>query len=257
MGLKRSRTSLRDLTYRAANALQALKPVWMMSPTSAAQYIRPNSIRFDLLVIDEASQMRPEFAVSAILRADQIVVVGDANQLPPSDFFSASLSDGEGDGDDGSATEDTESILDLANQRLRRKRRLRWHYRSQHERLIQYSNREFYDRDLIIFPSPRTDDELLGVKCHYVGGTYDASINQQEAQAVIEEAYRLMRAYPERSLGIATMNIKQADLIRAEFDRLMLEQREVRDYIDYHSGGSTSSLSRISKTCRVMNATLS
>lgn len=236
LGLRRSRTSLREVTHRAARALQALKPVWMMSPTSAAQYIRPNSVVFDLLVIDEASQMRPEFAVSAIMRAQQIVVVGDANQLPPSDFFASATMDDD-DGDDVSATADSESILDLANQRLRRKRRLRWHYRSQHEALINFSNREFYERDLIVFPSPTTDDELLGVKCEYVGGSYEASINQQEAQAVIEEAYRLMCAYPDHSLGIATMNIKQAELIRAEFDRLMLERPEVREYMQYHGRG--------------------
>lgn len=236
LGLRRPRTPLREVTHRAAAALKALKPVWMMSPTSAAQFIRPGSLTFDLLVIDEASQMRPEFAVSAIMRAEQIVVVGDANQLPPSDFFSASGADDD-DQMDETVSVDSESILDLANQRLRRKRRLRWHYRSQHEDLIQYSNREFYERDLIVFPSPTTDDQLLGVKCRYVGGTYEASINQDEAQAVIEEAFRLMRAYPERSLGIATMNAKQAELIQNEFNRLQLEEPEVRAYIDFHNNG--------------------
>ncbi|WP_017668276.1 DUF4011 domain-containing protein [Sandarakinorhabdus sp. AAP62] len=236
LGLRRPRTSLREVTHRAAAALKALKPVWMMSPTSAAQFIRPGDLTFDLLVIDEASQMRPEFAVSAIMRAEQIVVVGDANQLPPSDFFSASGTDDDEDMDE-TVVVNSESILDLANQRLRRKRRLRWHYRSQHEDLIQYSNREFYERDLIVFPSPTTDDELLGVKSRYVGGTYEASINQEEAQAVIEEAFRLMRAYPERSLGIATMNAKQAELIQNEFNRLQLEEPEVRAYIDFHNNG--------------------
>lgn len=236
LGLRRPRTPLRDVTHRAAAALKALKPVWMMSPTSAAQFIRPGSLTFDLLVIDEASQMRPEFAVSAIMRATQIVVVGDANQLPPSDFFSSSGAEDDEDMHE-TVSVTSESILDLANQRLRRKRRLRWHYRSQHEDLIQYSNREFYERDLIVFPSPTTDDQLLGVKCRYVGGTYEASINQEEAQAVIEEAFRLMRAYPERSLGIATMNSKQAELIQNEFNRLQLEEPEVRAYIDFHSNG--------------------
>lgn len=239
LGLKNprmSRTPVRDVIHRSGNALRALKPVWMMSPTSAAQYIRPDSFDFDLLVIDEASQMRPEFAVSVVLRGKQIVVVGDANQLPPTDFFSTAGDDGDVDGDEGPSI-DNESILDLATSRLRHKRRLRWHYRSQHESLIQFSNRQFYDRDLVVFPSPTTDDELLGVKSFYVGGTYEASINQAEAEAVIEEAFRLMRAFPQRSLGIATMNSKQAELIRNEFDRLILEAPEVRSYIDAYAGG--------------------
>lgn len=236
IGLKRPRTALRDVVHRAGHSLQALKPVWMMSPTSAAQFIRPNSLSFDLLVIDEASQMRPEFAVSALLRSSQIVIVGDANQLPPTDFFDATANPDDGD-DDTTVQVDTESILDLANQRLRRKRRLKWHYRSQHESLIQFSNRQFYDRDLVVFPSPTIDDDLLGVKNHYVtGAVYEASINQREAEAVIEEAFRLMRTYPERSLGIVTMNSKQTELIQNEFERLTLEAPEVRRYIEEYQG---------------------
>lgn len=242
LGLKKPRTPIRDITHRAGGALQALKPVWMMSPASAAQYIRAGSLNFDLLVVDEASQMRPEYAVSSILRGQQFVVVGDTNQLPPTDVFAMSTdSDDDGIDDDaagGGMKVDTESILDLANERFRDRRRLKWHYRSQHESLIQFSNRQFYDRDLVVFPSPTTDDELLGVKHRFVeGATYEASINQKEAETVIEEAFGLMRAYPQYSMGIATMNAKQAELIQAEFDRLVLEAPEVRHYVDAHAGG--------------------
>lgn len=242
LSLRRPRTPIRDVTHRAGRALQALKPVWMMSPASAAQYIRAGGLVFDLLVVDEASQMRPEYAVSSILRGDQFVVVGDTNQLPPTDVFSVSTdSDDDGFNDDGSPetmSVNTESILDLANERFRNRRRLKWHYRSQHESLIQFSNRQFYDRDLVVFPSPTTDDDLLGVKHRFVeGATYEASINQKEAEAVIEEAFGLMRAYPQYSMGIATMNAKQAELIQSEFDRLILESPEVRKYVDAHAGG--------------------
>jgi very-short-patch-repair endonuclease len=231
---------MRAVAERAGAALQALKPIWMMSPTSVAQYIRPGSLQFDLLIVDEASQMRPEFSLSSILRADQFVVVGDANQLPPSDHFQvASLSDE----DDGvGVDENTESILDLANQKFRQKRRLRWHYRSQHESLIQFSNREFYEKDLVVFPSPcGNDDELLGVKCIYVPSiyddtVYDASINQREAETIIEHAFGLMQSHPERSIGIVAMNAKQTELIRNEFDRLILEEERVREYVQNFEG---------------------
>ncbi len=240
LALKKPRTPIRDVVHRAGGALQVLKPVWMMSPASAAQYIRPGSLKFDLLVIDEASQMRPEFSVSAVLRGQQFVVVGDANQLPPSDHFQMSSDDSD---EEGSVAQDTESILDLANQRLPRKRRLKWHYRSQHESLIQFSNRQFYERDLVVFPSPMgNDDELLGVKCVYVpelypDTIYEASINQREAEAVIQEAFRLMQAYPDHSMGIAAMNAKQTELIQNEFDRLILEQPQIRRYVEEFAGG--------------------
>lgn len=243
LALKRSKTPLRDVVHRAGAALQTLKPVWMMSPTSTAQYIRPGTLTFDLLVVDEASQMRPEYAISAVLRGAQFVVVGDANQLPPSDHFQTSGVDGaggDGTGGDGvGVSEDTESILDLANQRFRRKRRLKWHYRSQHESLIQFSNREFYQGDLIVFPSPMGDgDDLLGVKCRYVAdAVYEASINEKEAEAVIEEALRLMLTHPERSIGIAAMNAKQTELINNQFERVVLEQPAIRAYLDEYAGG--------------------
>lgn len=241
LGLTRPRTPLRDVVHRAGRAMQALKPVWMMSPASAAQYVRPGSLDFDLLVIDEASQMRPEYAVSAILRGKQFVVVGDANQLPPSDHFQLAATQDDDD-DDSGLDSGTESILDLANQRLRRKRRLRCAYRFQHERLINFSNRKFYENDLVVFPSPHgNDDELLGV--HYVhvpsiqpDTVYESSINQREAEAVIAEAYRIMIAHPENSLGIAAMNAKQTELIQNEFDRLGLERPEVRNYIERFAG---------------------
>lgn len=240
--LTRPRTPLREVVHRAGEALQVLKPVWMMSPTSVAQFIRPGELNFDTLIIDEASQMRPEYSVSCMLRADQLIVVGDANQLPPSDHFQmASAND---DDDDGiGVDENTESILDLANQRFYRKPRLKWHYRSQHESLIQFSNREFYDRDLVVFPSPNSnEDELLGVKCMYVPSihadtVYDSSINQREAEVIIEHAFGLMQSHPERSIGIVAMNAKQAELIQNEFDRLIVEDERVAKYVEAFSGG--------------------
>lgn len=241
--LTRPRTPLRDVVHRAGQALQALKPVWMMSPTSIAQFIKPGTLEFDLLIIDEASQMRPEFSVSCILRADQFVVVGDANQLPPSDHFQvASVDDGDDDSDGIGVEDSTESILDLANQRFRTKPRLKWHYRSQHESLIQFSNRQFYDRDLVVFPSPMAnDDDLLGVKCFYAPSfypdtVYEASINQREAQLIIEQAFGLMQTHPERSIGIVAMNAKQTELIQNEFERLIAEEESVRKYVDAFSG---------------------
>ena len=241
--LTRPRTPLRDVAHRAGKALQALKPVWMMSPTSIAQFIRPGSLAFDLLIVDEASQMRPEFSISCIMRANQFVVVGDANQLPPSDHFQvAATDDGDDDGDGVGVDENTESILDLANQRFRTKPRLKWHYRSQHESLIQFSNRQFYDRDLVVFPSPMgNDDDLLGVKCVYApliypDTAYESSINQREAELIIEQAFGLMQTHPERSIGIVAMNSKQTELIQNEFDRLIVEEERVRKYVDAFSG---------------------
>jgi very-short-patch-repair endonuclease len=220
---------VRHLIRRAAGALQTMKPVWLMSPLSVAQYVPPGTASFDLVVIDEASQMRPEYAVGAIARGKQVVVVGDTKQLPPTDFFEVKGVDQE---DDEDYDVDTESILDLALTRFNTARRLKWHYRSQHASLIAFSNREFYDRDLVVFPNPVTRDDLLGVKHIFVGGTYGNRVNEKEAQAVIEAAVGLIYARPELSIGIATMNSDQRDLIFREFERILEDDDKVRSYYE-------------------------
>lgn len=111
IGKRRAHMALRRLFLTASRAIQRIKPVLLMSPISVAQYLTPGQIEFDLLVIDEASQVRPEDALGAIARARQIVVVGDEKQLPPSSFFDRLLADGgDGDGDldddDGGEAED-------------------------------------------------------------------------------------------------------------------------------------------------------
>lgn len=242
LGLKRPRTPMRDVIHRAGSALQTLKPVWMMSPASAAQYIRPGAVEFDVLIVDEASQMRPEYSVSAIMRANQFVVVGDTKQLPPSNHFGATVTI-EDDDDRVGVDADAESILDVANQRFRRKRRLKWHYRSRHESLIKFSNRQFYDDDLVVFPSPSSNgDDVLGAKLHYVpdmkeGTYYQSSINQKEAEAVLEETLRLMTNYPTYSLGIAAMNAQQTELLNNEFDRLRLKYPAIDRYVQAFGDG--------------------
>ena len=80
-------TPVRQLLARAGRAIQTLKPCFMMSPLSLAKFVAAGNLEFDLLVIDEASQMRPEDALGGMLRTKQIVVVGDPKQLPPTDFF--------------------------------------------------------------------------------------------------------------------------------------------------------------------------
>ncbi len=143
---------VRKILARAGRAVQALKPCFMMGPQAVAQYLTPGAIAFDLVIMDEASQLKPEEAIGAIARGGQLVVVGDPKQLPPTSFFSRM--NPTPDDDEQYATTDAESILDVCTSHFRPPRALRWHYRSQHHSLIAFSNRNFYRGNLIIFPSP-------------------------------------------------------------------------------------------------------
>lgn len=208
---KKRHIPIRQLVRRSGNALQALKPCFMMSPLSVAQYLIPGQTKFDIVVMDEASQIRPPDALGAIARTNQIVIVGDPNQLPPTSFFERVGS--EEYEDEATAITDAESILDICLSSYK-KRRLRWHYRSEHESLIAFSNSKFYDNDLIVFPSPYEKNVSYGIRYHYVeGAKYYKGRNRKEAEVIANAIAEHLNNYPKESLGVATFNKEQSDLI--------------------------------------------
>ena len=212
---------IRQLMLRAGNAVQSIKPVFMMSPLSIAQFVPPQSLSFDLVVFDEASQVRPAEALGAIVRGDQTVVVGDSRQLPPTSFFSVFA---QADEEEETATSDIESVLGLFAAQGAPERMLRWHYRSRHESLIAVSNKEFYDNRLLVFPSPDASREATGLVFRHLPHTvYDrggSSANVAEARAVAKAVIQHAKTQPGLTLGVAAFSSKQMmaieDMVEAE-----------------------------------------
>ncbi|MEB3328491.1 MAG: DUF3320 domain-containing protein [Candidatus Sericytochromatia bacterium] len=223
---KRSRhLPLRQLVARAGSAIQTLKPVFMMSPLSVATYLPAGALTFDLVVFDEASQVRPVDALGALLRGRQLVVVGDKRQMPPSNFFDSLATNAERPEDDeGLSTEDYESLIGLCEAQGVPQRMLRWHYRSRHESLIALSNEAFYDGRLVVFPSPDAGREAAGLQLrHLPEAVYDRGRSRTsplEARVVAEAVMAHARAHPTRSLGVAAFSLAQAEAILAELERL-------------------------------------
>ncbi|MGA3241825.1 MAG: AAA domain-containing protein [Bryobacteraceae bacterium] len=234
---------IRQLIRRSANALVALKPCFMMGPMSVAQYLAPGQLKFDLVVMDEASQLKPEDAIGALARGGQVVIVGDPKQLPPTSFFQRAPLDPEDDNaeDSRAAVEEGESILDVASTLFQPVRRLRWHYRSRHHSLIAFSNNEFYQRDLIIFPSAYHDDPSLGVKHHFVpDGVFENGRNPREAAVVVEAVLEHMRQHPDESLGVITLNFEQRELVEELLDRQLRDDPAAIAYQETMTGGQES-----------------
>ena len=122
---KRSRhLPIRRLMEQAGSAVQALKPVFMMSPMSVAAFIPPGSVTFDLVIFDEASQVRPVDSLGAVLRGKQLVVVGDTRQLPPTSFFDTMTDSEDQEDEDTLVTADMESVLGLVCSRGAKERML-------------------------------------------------------------------------------------------------------------------------------------
>lgn len=212
---RRGHMSIRKLMQQAGPAIQALKPVFMMSPLSVAQFLEPGAITFDLLVMDEASQIQPVDALGAIARCRQVVVVGDPHQLPPTAFFAKMTgnSDEAEDEEGGARVADIESILGLFTARGLPMRMLRWHYRSRHESLIAVSNRQFYENKLFIVPSPYTAQAGMGLRFHHItDGIFESGTsrtNPIEAKAVARAIIEHSVSHPELSLGVVAFSAAQ------------------------------------------------
>lgn len=220
---KRGHLPIRKLMEAAAPAVQALKPVFMMSPLSVAQFLPPGVLSFDLLVMDEASQIQPVDALGAIARARQVVVVGDPKQLPPTAFF-AKMTANDDDDEDGGGASNIESILGLFTARGLPTRMLRWHYRSRHQSLIAVSNRQFYEDKLYIPPSPYTQQSGLGLRFHHVtDGVFLAGskrTNPVEAERVARAIVEHAVLHPGESLGVVAFSSAQKKAIQEELEKL-------------------------------------
>jgi ABC-type branched-subunit amino acid transport system ATPase component len=229
--MRRISVPVREIIRRSFQAIQELKPIWMMSPLAIAQYVPKEGAGFDLCIIDEASQMPPADAIGALYRCRQAMVVGDSKQLPPTNFFQQFIDDTSTPDDDADPVTE-ESILEKTAGAFKPSRTLRWHYRSRHSGLIKFSNKIMYQDDLVVFPSADEDREDMGVRLVNTGGLYKSNMNEIEAKAVIEAALRFMRDEPERSLGIVAVNQKQADYIREQLDREVARDSNANRYVE-------------------------
>jgi very-short-patch-repair endonuclease len=221
-GLQRVRGTVRELLNAHINYLLAAKPCWMLSPTSLANLISSNVFSeythpFDLVIFDEASQIRVLDGLLSMAFAKQTIIVGDKNQLPPTDFFASfGNPDSEIDGQDFGISE---SLLDeFAGVFVEDRSHvmLMSHYRSETPDLIRFSNDWFYNGRLEMYPPSRVAG--IGRRLHYVkDAIYSETVGQRNNPTEAREVVKLIELHvnecPDKSLGVVTMNIPQMELI--------------------------------------------
>lgn len=222
LGKKRNIMPLRKLFRMIPNLLMKLKPCLMMSPLSVSYFLETEAYHFDLVIFDEASQIFPEDAIGAIFRGSQVIIAGDSKQLPPTNFFSSTTNNFDGDYDikdeDDFSEVVSDSILEETASVLPN-RTLLWHYRSKHESLIAFSNREIYKNNLITFPNSVNNVPDMGVEYIYVeDGVYDGGSNGKKNNIKeAEECVRLIMEHiikhPDRSLGVIAFSKSQQETI--------------------------------------------
>ncbi|MFZ3579161.1 DUF3320 domain-containing protein [Virgibacillus sp. DJP39] len=219
--------AIRKLFERIPNLLPKIKPCMLMSPLSVAQYLDPSFPKFDLVIFDEASQLPTSSAIGAMARGENVIVVGDPKQLPPTSFFSSQQTEEDFD------LQDLESVLDDCLSIRMPQKHLRWHYRSEHESLISFSNNHFYDNKLITFPS--IDDIVSRVSFRNVNGIYDrgkTKNNKIEAGEIVNEIFsRLGNPLKQHeSIGVVTFSQVQQTLIEDMIDERLKQDPALERY---------------------------
>lgn len=243
----------RALMHQHGKGVQLLMPVVLISPSNAVDLLHPGDLDFDVVIFDEASQITVPEAVGAMGRAGAVIVVGDSKQMPPTrrvGVAAAEVVDVEADDLDAEeVVEDEESILSECELARVPTLRLDWHYRSQDEALIAFSNQAYYEGALSSFPTPTLLSTDTGVEFRRVEGRYIRAggsptpeeageisavlqgrtsaegaekltfpnTNPREALAILAEVGRLIQAHAEGkpSIGIVTFNEQQKALITA------------------------------------------
>ena len=250
---QRRRMPIRKLFKSIPNLIITLKPCLMMSPLSVSLFLESDFYQFDIVIFDEASQVKTEDAIGAISRGKQVIIAGDSKQLPPTNFFNSSSSDSSDndiDEDDeiensdlnsevGNNSTDYESIIDEAN--CLPEETLKWHYRSRDEQLIAFSNAKIYKNELITFPSNKAGNvKDYGVEYIYVkDGFYDrggSRGNVPEAEKVANLIFEHIKKFPERSLGVITFGEKQQHAIESVVISRRKKNPEYEDFFSEEAG---------------------
>lgn len=223
LSARRGGMKVRELMTSYGDVITRALPCVLVSPESLARFFPADIGLFDIVVFDEASQVRVADAIGAMGRARSVVVVGDSKQLPPTSVAESGIAEEL----DAAEVEDEESILTECVQARVNRHRLSWHYRSQDESLIAFSNAHYYDGALATFPAPPRPG--TGVSLVRVDGRFGRGgtrTNPVEADAVVAEIRRRFDGSPDRapSLGVVTFNLQQ----RAHIEALLRDSGDQR-----------------------------
>lgn len=236
------RLSLREIVKFDLDFFTTMFPIILTTPDVCSNLFKNKNKYFDIIMFDEASQLRLEHTLPALLKGKQIVIAGDEHQMPPSNYFSPIL-DGEIEDEDEIEEEEEitvdannillscESLLDFATEFKFEKKYLDFHYRSEHPYLIDFSNYAFYNQRL----KPRPNEiDYTPIKYIPVNGTYSDNSNEAEAETVLSIIDKNIQRLPDGkypSVGVATFNISQRNLIMNKIN----ERKKLNKYSDFNN----------------------
>ncbi|MEO9533905.1 MAG: ATP-binding protein [Crocinitomicaceae bacterium] len=206
IGKKQQHLAVKDFSSQCWELLSETQKVWVMNPLSVSERLACKKDLFDVVIFDEASQIPLEDAVPAIYRSKQIVVVGDEKQMPPSSFFASHS--------------ESQTLLDKASLSFS-KEMFKWHYRSEHPALIQFSNKQFYEDELLTFPSNSAD---FPINFNLVDGIFKDGSNSKEAAAI---AKYVAGKSDLSKIGIVAFSKEQEKSITQALNKLKVDSEDL------------------------------
>lgn len=196
--------------------LQRVFPIIITTCISAHKLGAPE-VMFDMVIVDEASQCNTAVSLVPIIRGEQLMLVGDPQQLNPV------------------------ILLDpLVNQRLRRKYNvsdeydyrensiyktflscdsvsdevlLRNHYRC-NEKIIEFNNQKYYNSKLNICSDSKEPHPLV-----YVDVKNESSDLKNTAPSEVQEIVKYAAGHKDKSIGVITPFVNQKKLIEEALKR--------------------------------------
>ena len=225
LGKKKKVIPIRQLLDEYGDEIFNIIPCWLASPDMVSNIFPLKKNLFDLIIVDEASQLAQERAIPFLYRGDRIVVAGDEKQLKPYDLFESKEDDSITDDDD-----EIESLLILVKKMVKSKM-LSWHYRSGWQELIDFSNHAFYEGQLQVSPNVKKTPPEPPIRWISVeNGVWEDRSNQIEAEKIVDTIHLLLLEYNSKSehpsIGVITFNSEQKDIIYNTIDNRKREDPE-------------------------------
>lgn len=226
---RHKRLSLRRISKFDLDLFTTYFPIILTTPDVCSNLFKGKKEFFDIVMFDEASQLRIEDNLPAIMKGKQIIIAGDEHQMPPSNYFSK-MFDGSIEDQEDQEEEDEiiidrdnlllscESLLEFASEFGFQKKYLDFHYRSKHPYLIDFSNYAFYNQRLKPLPN---NLDYNPIKYINVGGTFSDHSNDTEAEYILSILDKNIQRFPNGeypTVGIATFNIAQRNLIYSKIN---------------------------------------
>lgn len=221
------KNSLRKIIEKDFELFTTLFPVILTNPVAANAILPLEQGLFNIVIFDEASQLRISDTFTSLIRGQYKIIAGDEHQMPPSSYFQSNAELLEIDEEEGEEDEDafnqadeqavlaeSESLLQYASDLQNiNKSYLDFHYRSKHPALIDFSNNAFYGGNLVPFPAQKV---YKPIEFRAINGRYETRTNPEEVAEILKIIENEIHPdhngkYP--SVGIATFNINQRNLI--------------------------------------------